>query len=91
VELFSLHPLVAKTIRAFGYRSVCDSNPGNCSTERAQFRDIYNSLSQRDEFERMLPLSARAAPAVAALMDHVGEMPALVCATPSATSGDDGS
>jgi hypothetical protein len=68
--LESLPPLVARAARAVGWRALCDSNPANCSTLRAQFRDVYTSFTRREEAEQRLPSPLRAA--VAKIAGRIG-------------------
>lgn len=55
--LASLPPLVRETVRRIGYRNLCLSE--NQVADRANFRQIYETLSQRETEMRRIPLSTR--------------------------------
>lgn len=75
--LASLPPVVAHAVKAFGWSRLCDcpTSGDGLNAAVAQFRDIFNGLNQREDFERMLPASTQA-PAVAAIADRFA-MPAI--------------
>lgn len=50
--------LTARAVKAMGWRALCVSE--NASTDRAQFRDMYNAMSQRAEADQKLLPQARA-------------------------------
>jgi hypothetical protein len=49
--------LTARVVKSMGWRTLCMSE--NASTDRAQFRDMYNALAARDEGDRKLLPQAR--------------------------------
>lgn len=62
--LASLPPVVAHAARCLGWRSLCDAT--SLETVRAQFRDIYAPLAEREERQWTLPRPVREALEVAA-------------------------
>ncbi len=66
--LESLPPAVARAASAIGWRSICDSNPADAGTIRAQFRQAYETVAGREQRERLLP-----APLKDALTQLVGQ------------------
>lgn len=77
--LASLPPVVAHAVKAFGWSRLCDCpmSGDRLGTEVAQFREIFNGLNHREEFERMLPAATQAASAVSSLVGELGRMPMI--------------
>jgi hypothetical protein len=73
--LDQIHVQLARAVRAIGWQALCDAACGDLDTLRAQFRDAYSTLSERDEREGRLPLSLRRAD-VARLTEGLGALPA---------------
>lgn len=59
--LESLPGSVASAARAIGWRCLCDATEGQMDTLRAQFRDVYKPIAERDQRAAMLPPSVRQA------------------------------
>lgn len=53
--LATLPDVAARAARALGWQSLCDATVEQIPTVRAQFRDAYNSLAQRQEREALPP------------------------------------
>ena len=43
----SLDEITREAVRRFGYKSMCQSDMKNIETDRAQFREVYNSVARR--------------------------------------------
>jgi len=65
--LADLPPLVARAIRCFGFKTLCDAT----ETEilGAQFRKVYDTLVEREKRQGLLP------PALRASIERIGAMP----------------
>ena len=50
-------PLTERAVKAMGWKAICASD--NPATDRAQFRDMYNALAEREETARKLLPQAR--------------------------------
>ncbi len=70
--LDSIPPPAARAAQAIGWQAICDCDPCDCDTLRAQFRDAYSTMTERDERERRLPAPLR----VARLTEGIGLLPA---------------
>lgn len=55
--LASLPPLTRETVRRLGYRSLCWSE--NQVADRANFRQVYETLAKRESEQRKIPLPVR--------------------------------
>lgn len=55
--LDSLDELTRETVRRMGYHDMCMSE--NHASDRANFRDIYNTLAERKKQERQIPEAIR--------------------------------
>lgn len=65
--LASLPASAAAAARCVGWRSLCDARPDDMGTLRAQFRDVFKPLAEREQRAALLPPSvAKAAAQLAA-------------------------
>jgi hypothetical protein len=71
--LDSLPSAVRRAAESVGWRALCDADEGSLDTLRAQFRDAYGVMTDREERERRLPGPLRAE--VLGLTDGVGALP----------------
>lgn len=69
--LATLPTLAAHTAQAMGWQSLCDASVEQLPTVRAQFRDAYNQLAQRQEREALPP--ARYQRQTAAIVNGLAE------------------
>jgi len=65
---------VRRAVLAVGWQALCDADPASLDTLRAQFRDAYGVLGEREERERLLPPGLRAE-AVRLLAEQIGALP----------------
>ncbi len=71
--LAALPPPARRAAEAVGWRALCDATEGGLDTLRAQFRDAYGTLSEREGREARLPANLR--PDVARLAGGIGALP----------------
>jgi hypothetical protein len=84
--LASLPASVALAARAIGWQAICDSNPKDCDTIRAHFRDVFQQTTAREQKAKALPPAL--AKAVAAI-GHELEGPKALSAPKAAEEGDE--
>lgn len=53
--LASLPPVARRTAEAIGWRALCDARRSEADTLRAQFRDAYGAVAEREARCRLLP------------------------------------
>jgi hypothetical protein len=68
--LDSLPPAVARAAHCVGWRQLCDARVDDMDTLRAQFRDVFKPLAERERRAELLPPSVRQA--VAAIGSTAG-------------------
>jgi hypothetical protein len=59
--LDSLPPAVARAAHCVGWRQLCDARVDDMDTLRAQFRDVFKPLAERERRAELLPPSVRQA------------------------------
>lgn len=72
--LASLPDAVRDAVEAIGWQSLCDADPADLGTLRAQFRDAYGVLREREERARLLPPRLR--DEAARLLGQIRALPA---------------
>lgn len=73
LALASLPPPARRAAEAVGWRALCDAAEGDLDTLRAQFRDAYGAMAEREGREMRLPADLR--PGVARLAGGIGALP----------------
>jgi hypothetical protein len=58
--LASLPAAAARAAHCLGWEALCAANPQDCNTLRAQFRDVYADVAEKEEFAARAPLPAPA-------------------------------